>query len=228
MTFGKELKKIRLKHNRTQKFMALQFDMSATSYYQIENDNLSARSKLLHSILDNDYLSEEEQLILSEKYQEKVDEEWPEEDGKRTVRETKAKQEEADELSFGKSPGRDLKKLGRLITEKRRRYKLNVREAAKIAGVSQAHFTKHENNKVKNWSEGSQKILDRFLLKELEVKEVINRNEDFLIKNIPDFYERLADLEGEDGSLSGVDKNHSDLQELRMMVGGRKVMTSGN
>lgn len=217
MTFGEELKKIRLKRNRTKKFMALQLDMSTTSYNNIENDNLSTRSKVLRSILGNDYLSKEERLILSEKYQEKVDREQSEKDDKR--------QKEADEL---KTSGRDLKRLGRMITEKRRRYKLNVREAAEIAGVSQAQFTNYENNKVKNWSGGSQKILDRFLLKELEVKEEIRRNEDFLIKNIPDFYERLADLEDEDGSLSGVDKNRPDLQELRMMVGGWKVMTSGN
>lgn len=217
MTFGEELKKIRLKRNRTKKFMALQLNVSTTSYYNIENDNLSTKSKVFHSILGNDYLSKEEQLILSEEYQKKVDREQSEEDDKR--------QKEADEL---KTQGRDLKRLGRMITEKRRRYKLTVREAAKIAGVSQTHFSNHENNKVKKWSGGSQKILDRFLLKELEVKEEMNRNEDFLIKNIPDFYERLADLEGEDGSLRGVDKNRPDLQELRMMVGGRKVMTSGN
>lgn len=76
MSFGKELKKIRENKNRTQAFMALQLDMAQSTYGKIENDKMPASSDCVYDLLDNDQFTKEEQLILAEKYQEKVDDEW--------------------------------------------------------------------------------------------------------------------------------------------------------
>ena len=99
MSFGKEVKKIRLKRNRTQKFMALQLGFSTYTYWRIENDKIPASSDHLYSLLDSSLFTKEEQLILSEKYQERVDEEWTEEDDRRIEREIQAAERKKRKLT---------------------------------------------------------------------------------------------------------------------------------
>lgn len=134
-----------------------------------------------------------------------------------------------------------LADLSQYLQKRRRFFGVPRKVMGEIIGINPATYASYELGKVSNWTDTADKILnsriydDRVMrqARDKYVKEwtkaVAKRGskakpkDHQRIPNIPDFYERLDALCDENGRVA-VDENHPDLQELRVAVGGKRVI----
>lgn len=210
----------RLKYRLRQQDMAYAIGLERQTYRNYERGHNRSWSETADMILesrafDDDYMKE-----LSKKSTEKRNQLIAQ-------RELESYQPKPKvEFTFA---GSDMKEFARKLTKKRKVLGLSDGEAAELAKVPRTTYKNYETGHIKNMTDNGRQIRDLFLLADLGdgAQDMVIRNESQLIRNIPDFYERLNALCDETGTLANTNKNHPDLQELRMMVGGKKVMTSG-
>lgn len=110
----------------------------------------------------------------------------------------------------------------------RGKYNLTQREVASLAGISQKSYQRVEIGYASEQSKTSKlvklKIVDNENVLKRYAYERKKERDKFRIPNIPDFYERLNSLCGEDGRVCAR-KNPEELKRLRIELG---VKTDGS
>lgn len=124
--------------------------------------------------------------------------------------------------------------MKKLLRKRREELGLTQQQAADYIGMKKSTYGNYEEKYISRSTKNAQKIIKSGFLGTVEESEVRRQLEEearrerskHRITHIPDFYERLNALCDEKGAIN-VSKNDPRMQELRMAVGGSKVMTSG-
>lgn len=134
-----------------------------------------------------------------------------------------------------------LQDLAEYLVSRRRFFGVPRKVMAEVVGINTATYASYEQGKVSNWTDNAEKIVNSQIYNDQVMRKARDKYveewtdavkkrgskqksiEERRIPNIPNFYERLDALCDETGRLS-VDENHPDLQELRVAVGGKRVI----
>lgn len=132
-----------------------------------------------------------------------------------------------------------LASMARKLHEKKEHYEgvekgtlgIKTRIAQRICKNEQGWFTDREHKQLReSYAKKEQADIEHFemLRERKKTRKHARKHDSFRISNIPDFYERLRELEDSSPkkTLQHIDKNDPRLQALRILAGGPKEMTS--
>lgn len=105
------------------------------------------------------------------------------------------------------------------MKEARLKRRMTMIEVAEKLDINVSTYSNYENGVARKWSSTAEKIWESDFIQ--GDYEKVSR----AIPDIPNFYERLDKLCNARGNIV-VDVNHPDLQELRVAVGGDRVVTA--
>lgn len=215
------LKSHREKYRLRQKDMAYLLDMELMTYQYYERGLMRMWNSTIDRMLEGEAFDDDYVREFSKKSRDEMNQ--------LIARWELEKKGPVEHAGFQFS-GADMKEFARMLVEKRRLYRISAKQAAEISKLPVTTYKNYESGNIEVMTDAARQIRDLFLTADLEgdyrVAQFV-RNEDHLIRNLPNFYKDLNSLCGEDGSLKEVDRNHPKLQELRMSVGGKRIMRSG-
>lgn len=119
--------------------------------------------------------------------------------------------------------------FGMVLREVRKSNKLSMRLLAEYVGVSQTTIAKIEKGDISPFSDTSRKIREMDIFNEEEIARMEKALPDndpngVPISEIPGFYDKLNSLYHGVENLNHVDVNHPVLQELRVALGGERIV----
>lgn len=226
--FGEELRDVRMNKGLSGKGMAGLLGMVVSTYSQIETGRIRSNSKYIAHLVSHEIftVNDRNRLVRALGKMQKEDKE----------------NKECETSVFGK-----------VLKDLRYHKMYTQQQFAEKLGVKAASYYTVESGFVRSGSSVPAKIIGspfltkkerKYLSKALQTmieedagrKKVMGKGErtprvvekptGYRIKDNPEFYERLHALEGRHGkkSLTGIHANDPELQELRMLAGGPRVM----